>query len=343
MQVKSYPFSPAAALVARAIATTAIVAGVSGTPALAQTKTIQVDGSSTVFPISEAIAEEFQKTSGGTVNVTVGISGTGGGFKRFCAGETDISNASRPIKSSERELCKAAGVKFVELPVSYDALTVVVHPENTWASTMSVEQLKAMWDSSAQGQITNWNQVNPSWPSTKMSLYAPGTDSGTFDYFGEAIIGKDSSHRSDFTASEDDNILVQGVSRDKNAIGYFGFAYYEANKDKLKSVAIDGGKGPVKPSRETVENGTYAPLSRPLFIYVNAEAINKKPEVKQFVDFYLDNVPTLAAEVGYVPLPTDAYTAVKTNFNNAKLGSVFEGRETVGVKIADLMKLEATE
>src|SRR5512137_2597256 len=229
---------------------------------------IKIDGSSTVFPISEAVAEEFQIQKRGKVRVTVGMSGTGGGFKKFCRGETDISNASRPISAEEMEACRKAGIKYIELPVAYDALTVVVNPANTWAKTLTVAELKKMWEPAAQGRITTWKQVNGSFPAEKLMLFGPGADSGTFDYFTEAINGKAKASRGDFTASEDDNTLVQGVENNKSALGYFGFAYYAAHKDKLRAVPIDGGKGPVAPSIETVINGTYSPLSRPLFIYV---------------------------------------------------------------------------
>ncbi|NJK42082.1 MAG: PstS family phosphate ABC transporter substrate-binding protein [Acaryochloridaceae cyanobacterium SU_2_1] len=310
------------------------------TPTLAQTTKISIDGSSTVFPITEAVAEEFQKANQGKINVTVGISGTGGGFKKFCTGETEISNASRPIKDSEQELCKQAGIEYIELPIAYDALTVVINPSNTWAQTITTEQLKKLWSAKTQSSVTKWSDVNSSWPSQKMSLYAPGTDSGTFDYFNEAVVSKE--HRTDFTASEDDNVLVQGVSRDKNAIGYFGYAYYEANKARLKAVAIDNGKGPISPSLSTVEAGIYTPLSRPIFIYVNKKAA-QKAEIRQFVDYYIQNAGKFSTEVGYIPLPQDAYQALATNFKNNKVGSVFAGRNTVGVKIADILKLETTK
>ncbi|MGB7413564.1 MAG: PstS family phosphate ABC transporter substrate-binding protein, partial [Thermosynechococcaceae cyanobacterium] len=313
-----------------AVASLAISA-LTATSVKAESGKISIDGSSTVFPITEAVAEEFQKEVKGKVKVTVGISGTGGGFKKFCAGETDISNASRPIKDEEKELCKAAGIEFIELPVAYDALTVVVNPGNSSIKSMTVDELKKMWSAETQGSVSKWSDVNPSWPQSKMALYAPGTDSGTFDYFSEAVVDK--KHRSDITASEDDNILVQGVARDDNAIAYFGYAYYEANKNRLKAVAIDDGKGPVLPSREAVENGTYTPLSRPIFIYVSKK-VAERPDVSQFVDFYLKNAATYSAEVGYIPLPQAAYQSATANFKKGKTGSVFSGRDTVGVKIA---------
>ncbi|NES97321.1 MAG: PstS family phosphate ABC transporter substrate-binding protein [Desertifilum sp. SIO1I2] len=304
--------------------------------------TVKIDGSSTVFPVTEAVAEDFQKTRRGSVRVTVGISGTGGGFKKFCAGETDISNASRPISKSEMEACRAAGVQYIELPVAYDALTVVVHPQNTWATSMTVADLKKMWEPAAQGKITNWSQVRSNYPNAPLKLFAPGADSGTFDYFTEAIVGKSKSSRTDFTPSEDDNVLVQGVSRDRNALGYFGFAYYEANKSRLKAVAIDGGNGPVLPSRQTVENGSYAPLSRPIFIYVSAKSASR-PEVKAFVEYYLSNAPRLVTEVKYVPLPARAYTLAADHFKNQKLGTVFGGENQVGLRIEELLAREARQ
>ena len=250
--------------------------------AVAQGALVKVDGSSTVYPVTEAVAEEFQKAEKNAVKVTVGISGTGGGFKKFCRGETDISDASRPILKSEMEECAKNGISYYELPIAYDALTVVINPKNTFIKSMTVAELKKMWEPAAQGKITKWNQVNPEWPDAPIKLFGAGSDSGTFDYFTEAIVGKSKSSRGDFTASEDDNVLVQGVSRDVNAIGYFGYSYYVENKDKLKSVPIveKAGSPAVAPSLEAVINGSYQPLSRPIFIYVSAKSMDK-PEVQQ--------------------------------------------------------------
>ncbi|WP_448562242.1 PstS family phosphate ABC transporter substrate-binding protein [Trichothermofontia sp.] len=327
-----------------AMVAVATALGLSGTEVHAQAarNLIRIDGSSTVFPITEAVAEEFEKTQGASVNVTVGISGTGGGFKKFCNGETDISDASRPIKASEMEACKAKGIQYIELPIAYDALTVVVSSRNNWLRSMTVADLKKIWGPAAEGRIQRWNQVRPEWPNQALELYGPGADSGTFDYFTEAIVGKAQESRGDYTASEDDNVLVQGVSRSQNALGYFGFAYYEANRNRLRAVPIDNGNGPVAPSRATVENGTYQPLSRPLFIYVSARAA-QRPEIRSFVQFYLNNAPRLVREVGYIPLPAEAYTLARRNFDNRKTGSVFANRNTVGVKIADLLRLEAQQ
>jgi phosphate transport system substrate-binding protein len=302
--------------------------------------TVKIDGSSTVYPISEAVAEEFQKSRGGAIQVTVGLSGTGGGFKKFCAGQTDISNASRPIKDSEREACKSAGINFIELPIAYDALTVVVNNQNNWVTSMTVAELKKLWEPAAQGKITKWNQIRSNWPNSPIKLFGPGTASGTFDYFTEAIVGESKKSRTDYSPSEDDNVLVQGVSRDKNAIGYFGYAYYETNKSKLKAVAISNGKNAVTPSAATVQNNTYVPLSRPLFIYINSKSA-QKAEVKQFVEFYVNNASRLSTAVKYVPLPSSAYTLALDNFKKNKTGSVFVGRDTVGVSIQELLRLEA--
>jgi len=300
---------------------------------------VQVDGSSTVYPITEAVAEEFQKLNR-DVRVTVGISGTGGGFKKFCRGETDISNASRPIKSSEVELCAQNGIEYIELPVAYDGLAVIVNPQNTWVNYMTPAELKKIWEPDAQGVIKRWNQIRPEWPNTEIALFGPGTDSGTYDYFTDAICGKEGASRGDFTSSEDDNVLVYGVSGNKNGLGFFGLAYYEENKDKLKLVPINGGNGPVLPSEETVNNGTYQPLSRPIFIYVSKRSA-QKPEVKSFTEFYLNNTAALSREVGYVFLPGKVLTLAKDRFMKGKTGSVFaSGGSQVGVSIADLMSKE---
>lgn len=304
-------------------------------PTVAAEKIIKIDGSSTVYPITEAVAEEFQiKTK---TKVTVGESGTGGGFKKFCRGETDISNASRPILQKEIDACREAGVQFIELPVAFDGLTVVVNDKNNWVKSISVEELKKIWGPGST--VKNWKEVNPAYPDKKLSLYGPGTASGTFDYFSEAINGKAKSHRSDYTPSEDDNVLVQGVSGNEGAMGYFGLAYYEENKDKLRSVPVSAKAGApaVEATFDTVKNGTYIPLSRPLFIYVNATAAAFKPEVKAFINFYLDNAPELVKEVKYVPLPAEDYAAVKAHFKAMKPGTGFGGKSEVGVKISDLL------
>lgn len=308
--------------------------------------TINIDGSSTVYPITEAVAEEFQTLSRGKYRVTVGNKGTGGGFKRFCRGETDISNASRPILKEELDACKKTDVKFVELPVAYDATVVVVNPKNDWVKDITVAELKKIWEPGAQAKVTKWSQVNPKWPDQSLKLFGAGSDSGTFDYFTEAVVGKAKSSRGDYTASEDDNTLVQGVSSEKNAIGYIPMAYYMGNSAKLKALGIISvdkkGKPTVSvlPSRETVENGTYVPLSRPIFIYVSQKSL-AKPEVKEFVQFFLKNSPRLVPDVQYVPLPQKAYDLAMKNLDSQKIGTVFDGHSEVGLKIEDLLKKEA--
>lgn len=303
---------------------------------------VKVDGSSTVYPITEAVAEEFQKAKKNAVKVTVGISGTGGGFKKFCRGETDVADASRPILKKEMADCKAAGIEYIELPVAFDALTVVINPKNTFLKNISVSDLKKMWEPGAQGKVTRWNQINPAWPDAPLKLFGPGADSGTFDYFTEAVVGKAKSSRGDYTASEDDNVLVQGVSRDVNAIGYFGFAYYIENKDKLKAVAIieKPGKPAVGPSLEAVIKGTYQPLARPIFIYVSAKALSK-PEVKEFVQYYMTHGAKLSKEVKYVPLPDSAYKTAWGHVLKMKKGTVFGGEAGVGVTIEEVLRREA--
>ncbi len=311
--------------------------------AWAKSTLIKVDGSSTVFPITEAVAEEFQKKNSG-VKVTVGISGTGGGFKKFCAGEIDISDASRPIKLSEVEICVDNNIKYVELPVAYDGIAVVVNPKNDWVDHLTVAELKKMWEPAAQGKIKKWNQIRPNWPDKEIHLYGPGVDSGTFDYFTEAIVGKSQASRGDFTASEDDNVLVQGVASDQYALAFFGVAYYEHNKDRLKVVPIDdgnnaNGKGPVLPEYNNILEATYQPLARPIFIYVSLKSANK-PEVQGFVDFYMSNGAALSKEVGYIALPDRAYELGQNRFQKRVAGSVFGGGAQVGVSIEDLLQKE---
>lgn len=276
--------------------------------------TIKIDGSSTVFPITEAVAEEFRFDQP-DVQVTIGISGTGGGFKKFGRGETDISDASRPIKQKEIDICSENGITYVDLTVAYDGLAVLVNPANDWVDYFTVEELKKLWEPEAQGKIMKWNQIRAEWPDEEVHLFGPGVASGTFDYFTEAIVGESGASRGDFTASEDDNVLVQGIAGDKYGLGFFGLAYYEENKDKLRLVAVDGGNGAVNPTLETVSNGTYSPLSRPLLIYVNSKAA-EKIEVQEFIRFYIDNAPELSTEIGYVPLPSEFYQAEAKKFEN---------------------------
>ena len=308
----------------------------------ARAQVIKIDGSSTVYPITEGVAEEFQKAKKGAIKVTVGISGTGGGFKKFCRDETDISGASRPIQTKEMEDCKAAGVEYYELPVAFDALTIVINPKNAFIKQLTVEELKTMWEPAAQGKITRWNQVNPAFPDAPLKLFGAGADSGTFDYFTEAVTGKAKSSRGDFTASEDDNVLVQGVAQDVNALGFFGYAYYAENQNRVKAVPIadKGGKPAVSPSEKTVLDGSYQPLSRPIFIYVNVKSMDK-PEVREFVEYYMKNGAALAREVKYVPLPDSAYRIALEHVQKGKKGTVFGGTAEAGVTIEELLKREA--
>ncbi|MDQ3141372.1 MAG: PstS family phosphate ABC transporter substrate-binding protein [Bacteroidota bacterium] len=297
-------------------------------------KNISIDGSSTVYPITEAVAEEFGKVNP-NINVTIGTSGTGGGFKKFSHNETDICNASRPITAKEDSLCLANGIKYLELPIAYDGLVVVANLKNTWVDHLTVAELKMIFESAAQGKITKWSQIRKGFPNKELSLFGPGTDSGTFDYFTEAVNGQKGNHRGDYTASEDDNTLVQGVIGSENALAYFGLAYYEENKDKLKAISIDGGKGPINASIETVQNGTYSPLSRPLFIYVKGESSN--PAIDTFVNYYLDKAKFLSEEVGYVPLQDVLYEKVKMRYQSKTFGSIYQNAAHT-VPIAELLK-----
>lgn len=322
---------------------TLLLLGLAGA-AWAKTAIIKVDGSSTVFPITEAVAEEFQKINR-DAKVTVGISGTGGGFKKFCAGETDIADASRPIKLSEVEQCVDNKIQYIELPVAYDGLAVMVNPKNNWVDHLTVKELKKIWEPAAQGKIKKWNQIRPNWPDKEIHLFGPGVDSGTFDYFTEAVVGKLGASRGDYTASEDDNVLVQGIATDPLALGFFGVAYYEHNKDRVKLIPIDdendaNGKGPTLPEYDNVVKGIYQPLARPIFIYVSKKSADR-PEIRQFVDFYLKNGAELSKEVGYIALPDNAYPLAAKRFEKRVVGSVFGSKGAqVGVKIEDLLQRE---
>ena len=303
------------------LATAIATATIWGIPAVnsQNNSTIKIDGSSTVYPITEAVAEEYQIEKRGQTQVTVGISGTGGGFKKFCSDDaairTDISNASRPMKDVEKEMCAAAGIEYIELPVAYDAIAVVVNKDNP-LSSITTDELNMIWNPQADGSITTWNQVNASWPNLELDLYGPGADSGTFDYFTKKINGEEGASRADYTPSEDDNVLVQGVANDQGAMGYFGLSYYLENQDKIKALAVDG----VEPSAETVLDGTYKPLSRPIYIYVSTEAANK-PQVKEFVEFYLENAESLVPETGSVPLTSEGYRDAMARFQNQVTGT----------------------
>ena len=302
--------------------------GAAGTTA---PQVIKIDGSSTVYPVTEAVAEDFGRTTG-IRDVTVGISGTGGGFQKFCRDEIDISDASRPISPTEAEACGKAGIQYIELPVAYDGLAIVVNPKNTWVPSITVAELKRLWEPAAQGKITKWNQVREGWPDREIHLFGAGVDSGTFDYFTEAINGKVDDSRGDYTSSEDDNVIVQGVSGDEYALGYFGLAYFEENKGKLKLVAVDdgddsNGKGPILPSAATVKDGTYRPLSRPIFIYPKVKALERQ-EVRSFVEYYLNKGAPLVTEVGYIPLTDREYELVRSRYSERKTGSMYHGTDS---------------
>ncbi|HUE72923.1 MAG TPA: PstS family phosphate ABC transporter substrate-binding protein [Pirellulaceae bacterium] len=303
---------------------------------------IAIDGSSTVFPVMEAIAEEFRNVQP-SVQAPIGIAGTGGGFKKFCRGDTDISNASRPILEEEMTLAKENGIEYIELPICFDALTVAVHKDNDWVDAITVDELKKIWEPEAEGKVMRWNQVRPEWPNEEFKLYGAGTDSGTFDYFTEAICGKAKSSRTDFTPSEDDNTLVQGIEGNKYSLGYIPYAYYQPNTDKMTALKIDWKPddelGPIGPSAETVVNGTYNPLSRPMFLYINKKSA-ERPEVKAFVEFLFDNIKELSTEVGYMPLPDKAYEMGRARFEQLQTGTGFGGVPEVGLPVEDILKRE---
>lgn len=330
--------NPIALLIITSLAVIGFACG-SGNPD--ESAVIKIDGSSTVFPVTEAIAEEFQNEKQGKVHVTVGISGTGGGFKKFARGEIDIADASRPILTDEMAQAKANGIEYLELPVAFDALTVVVNPQNDWVTSMTIAELKKVWEPDAQGKITHWNQIRPEWPKEEIALFGAGADSGTFDYFTEAIVGKAKSSRGDYTASEDDNVLVQGVEGNKYALGYIPYAYFAPHSTRMKALGIDWDKnktqGPVMPSPENVLAGTYNPLSRPLFIYVSRKSLDK-PAVKDFVEFYLKNVGTLAKEVKYLPLPDAAYQMALERVRVMQTGTGFGGVPEVGLPVEEILK-----
>jgi phosphate transport system substrate-binding protein len=328
---------PVAALAVVLVSLSMMACGGSGAPessadaGAARPQIIRIDGSSTVYPVTEAVAEDFGRATGNR-DVTVGISGTGGGFQKFCRDEIDIADASRPISPAESEACAKTGVDYVELPVAYDGLAVVVNPKNTWTASMTVAELKKLWEPAAQGKIMRWNQIRPGWPDREIHLFGAGVDSGTFDYFTEAIVGKVDESRGDYTSSEDDNVIVQGVSGDEGALGYFGFAYYQENREKLRLVAIDdeddtNGKGPIVPSLDTVKDGTYRPLSRPIFIYPKVKALDR-PEVRGFVDYYLGKGVPLVTEVGYIPLTDREYEMVRARLASRRTGSMYQGTDS---------------
>ena len=303
---------------------------------------IAIDGSSTVYPISDEVAKEYQfEKAEAAPSIDVAFSGTTGGFRKFCAGETDINGASRPITKDEMAACKDAGVEYIELPVAFDALTIAVHPDNDWAEDITVDELKMLWEPTAEGQISRWNQIRPDWPDEPINLYGADQDSGTFDYFTEAIMGESGASRTDYTASEDDTELVRGVRTDPNSLGYFGYAYYKESQTALKALSIDNGNGPVPPSDETVSSGEYQPLTRPLFIYISVDALEQKPELEAFVDYYLTNARYLIPVVGYTALPEEAHAIAHEHLKNRKVGTVFEGEARFDLTIEELLKQEA--
>lgn len=306
---------------------------------------IKIDGSSTVFPITEMVLESYKteatKQAIKEIKIEGEFSGTGGGFKKFCAGETDINAASRPISSEEMAACGSNEIRYIELPIAFDAITLVVNPNNSWSDTLTVEQLKTIWEPAAENKISQWKQVDGSYPDRPLTLYGPDKLSGTYDYFTKAIVGETGASRQDYVKSKDDEVLVTGVAQDPNAIGYFGYGYYQQHQDKLKAVAIDSGNGGVLPSPETVENEEYGPLSRPLFIYVNARRAQENPALEIFVEYYLEKAPELVAEAGYIPLPADAYHLAKIQLQRFEVGTVFEGGPQIDLTISDLMRKPA--
>ncbi len=315
----------------------ALILGACGSSQVKQPQPIKIDGSSTVYPITQKLVEKFNATDKPDVEVSASFSGTGGGFKKFCAGETDINNASRPILKEEMETCKQNKISYIELPIGFDALSIVVNQANTWATDITVAELAKMWASEGQGKITKWNQVRSSWPDKPLQLFGPGTDSGTYDYFTEAIVGKKKATRSDYVASEDDDVLAQGVSNDVNALGYFGYAYYVENKDKLKSLAVDSGNGPVLPTKTAVEQAKYKPLARPLFIYVNAVSAQNNPLMNEFIEFYMNNAQKAVNSVGYVAFGEESYMKLYRNYHKTKVGTVFGGEAQLNLTIYEVL------
>lgn len=302
----------------------------------AETQVIKIDGSSTVYPISLEAKKRYQRRNK-NAEISVEFSGSGGGFRKFCAGETDINDASRPINGTEMEDCAAAGIEYLEVPIAYDAITIVVHPNNDWAETITVEELKKLWRPEAERQITQWNQIRRNWPNRPIKLFGPGLDSGTFDYFTEVIVGKPGASRTDFTDSEDDDELVERISNEPEALGYFGIGYYVKNWEELKAVAVDSGEGPVYPTVDALRSVKYKPLSRPLFLYINTESLQNKPDLQSFVEYYLQDVKNWVPFIGYIPLSDRVYTLSLERFQQRKTGSLYEGQLRPEVALEDLL------
>ena len=318
-----------------------VVLAISNPLAAQEISSIKIDGSSTVYPITKEVVERFKAEQETPLTIDIEFSGTGGGFDKFCRGETDISNASRPIQLDEMAACDSAEVRYIELPIAFDALTVVVNPQNNWLDNITLEELAKIWSPNAEQNITRWNQVRANFPDKPLNLFGPGIDSGTFDYFTEAIAGEAGASRADYTASEDDNVLVQGIIQDPNSLGYFGLAYFEQHANDMKAIAIDSGDGPVLPSKSTVIDAIYQPLSRPLFIYVNAVSAQKNTTLRRFIDYYLANAQEIVSEVGYIPLSEEAYHIDKVTFHRGEVGTVFEGKSEFNLTIPELLRKQA--
>lgn len=302
---------------------------------------IQIDGSSTVFPISYEAARRYQREYNDAPAIASNFSGTGGGFEKFCAGETDINDASRPITTEEMAACRANGIEYIELPIALDAITVVVHPENNWAEEITVQELQQIWQAEAEGQITNWSQVRSTWSDRPLNLYGPGEDSGTYDYFSKAVIGEEGAIRQDYTQSEDDSFLVEKIANDPNALGYFGLGYYAANWNRLNTLAVDNGQLGIQPTADAVKALEYQPLTRPLFIYVNAGAVENKPELQEFVQYYIDDVRSWVPFVGYVPLEAETYKLVRDRFEDRIIGTVYGGELQTDIQIEEMLQRES--
>jgi phosphate transport system substrate-binding protein len=332
--VKPITSKSAARTLCFALAAALIACGPASAPKSTGVQTIRVDGSSTVFPLAEAAAEQFMEANRGRVRVTVGESGTGGGFAKFCRGESEVQDASRPILAEEMEACAAAGITYVEVPIAFDGLTVVVHPSNP-VDSVTMQELRRIWEPAARDRVTNWRQVNPAWPSMPLQLFGAGAASGTFDFFTEAVVGTAKSSRTDFTPTEDDNVTVQGVATNTGAMGFFGIAYFEQNRARLKAVSIDAGEGPIAPNAANVAAGTY-PLARPLFIYFNADAL-RRPAIRQFAQYCVANAARIAPQVGYISLPAGAYETYAARLRERTPGTAFGGRQDVGASIEEVI------